>query len=416
MRTNFLLTLAAGLGVLTVLTPAASAKPPLCTASVIEQTLIGAGKLTAEDVEGGIAVSLIRCGDVTDDGASDVVFTLASGGTAGDTRFGVIEGGADGAGEVVLFKQGYKVGIARHDSDSFDVLQPALRQARRQLLPELLPPDPLHVDRRTVQGRQGEEAALRACALLPPNLKGLSLYVADGREVEAVRRRGVAGGGAGGSFEEAREVVAAALGGLEHGADEDPVHVAHEALGFDLEGQHVAVAGPAGAVDRALEALVVGLRRREGGEVVRAGQGGRARVQRVLVEAVRPPEGLAALEGRRRSAGEDAVAVGPARRVVAGGEALRGLLGAQHDDLARQHRVHGAQPRERAVVGDDLAERVHAAVGPSRHTDVDGMSEDYLECLNDFGGHRPQSGLLSPAREGTAVVLQRELGAQTSSR
>jgi hypothetical protein len=124
MRTNFLLTLAAGLGVLTVLTPAASAKPPLCTASVIEQTLIGAGKLTAEDVEGGIAVSLIRCGDVTDDGASDVVFTLASGGTAGDTRFGVIEGGADGAGEVVLFKQGYKVGIARHDSDSFDVLQP----------------------------------------------------------------------------------------------------------------------------------------------------------------------------------------------------------------------------------------------------------------------------------------------------
>jgi hypothetical protein len=128
MRTNFLLTLAAGLGVFTVLTPAAEAKPPLCTASVIEQTLIGAGKLTAEDRDGGMVVSLIRCGDVTDDGATDAVFTIASGGTAGDIRFGVIQGGADGAGEVVLFKEGYKVGIARHDSDAFDVLQPYYRK------------------------------------------------------------------------------------------------------------------------------------------------------------------------------------------------------------------------------------------------------------------------------------------------
>ena len=49
---------------------------------------------------------------------------FASGGTAGDTHFGVIEGGADGAGEVALFKAGYKVGVARHNSRSFDVLQP----------------------------------------------------------------------------------------------------------------------------------------------------------------------------------------------------------------------------------------------------------------------------------------------------
>ena len=67
-------------------------------ADVIEQTLIGAGRLTPEAVEGGIGVHLSRCGDVTADGGTDAVFTLASGGTAGDTRFGVIQGGADGTG------------------------------------------------------------------------------------------------------------------------------------------------------------------------------------------------------------------------------------------------------------------------------------------------------------------------------
>src|SRR5688572_28115907 len=124
MRIHFVSTLAAVLGVLLVLPPLVEAKPPLCTASVIERTLQGAGRVTAEAFESGIAVNLIRCGDVTADGATDAVFTLASGGTAGDTRFGVIEGGADGAGELVLFKTGYKVGIARHAKDAFDVLQP----------------------------------------------------------------------------------------------------------------------------------------------------------------------------------------------------------------------------------------------------------------------------------------------------
>ena len=103
---------------------AAQAAPPLCTAGVIEQTLIGAGHLTQDEIDADAGVNLIRCGDVTGDGATDVVFTLASGGTAGDIHFGVIEGRADGAGEVALFKDGYKVGIARHDRRSFDVLQP----------------------------------------------------------------------------------------------------------------------------------------------------------------------------------------------------------------------------------------------------------------------------------------------------
>ena len=59
---------------------------------------------------------------MTDDGTADAVFTIFSGGTAGDIRFGVYRGGANP--KLVLFRQGYKVGIARHDRRSFDVLQP----------------------------------------------------------------------------------------------------------------------------------------------------------------------------------------------------------------------------------------------------------------------------------------------------
>ena len=113
--------LLAAAGLLALVPSAHSAPPALCTASVIEATLTGAGK----DL-GGVGVDLIRCGDVTGDGATDAVFTVASGGTAGDTHFGVIEGSGDG-GEVVLYKSAYQVGIARHDKRSFDILQPFYR-------------------------------------------------------------------------------------------------------------------------------------------------------------------------------------------------------------------------------------------------------------------------------------------------
>ena len=103
----------------------ATAKPPVCAPDAVRQTLIDLGKLTPEGIELGEDVDLIRCGDVTNDGITDALFTIASGGTAGDIRFGVLRGSADGsAPELVLYKQGYKVGIARHDKRSFDVLQP----------------------------------------------------------------------------------------------------------------------------------------------------------------------------------------------------------------------------------------------------------------------------------------------------
>ena len=97
------------------------------SASVIEQPLIGAGKRPPRIATAGVLASLIRCGDVTATAPRTWSSPIASGGTAGDTHFGVIQGGADGAGEVVLFKEGYGVGIARHGRHAFDVLQPYYR-------------------------------------------------------------------------------------------------------------------------------------------------------------------------------------------------------------------------------------------------------------------------------------------------
>ena len=110
---------------LALLPASAAAKPGVCKAATIQQALIDAGKLTEEDVGFGVVVDVVRCGDITADGDSDGLFTLASGGTAGDTRFGVFRGDADGnPGALVLWRPGYKVGVARRNRRSFDVLQP----------------------------------------------------------------------------------------------------------------------------------------------------------------------------------------------------------------------------------------------------------------------------------------------------
>jgi len=113
------------LAALALLPSAAAAKPQVCNADVIQQALIDAGKMTAEDVGFGMVVDLVRCGDITADGDSDALFTVASGGTAGDTHFGVLRGDADGSpGALALYRDGYKIGIARRNRRSFAVIQP----------------------------------------------------------------------------------------------------------------------------------------------------------------------------------------------------------------------------------------------------------------------------------------------------
>jgi hypothetical protein len=86
---------------------------------------------------------------------------------------------------------------------------------------------------------------------------------------------------------------------------------------LDPELEHIAIGAPRGGENVPLEADVVCLRRREGGEVVRATQGRGARVERVEVDPVWPVERGAALVRAARAAHEDAVAVGATARVAA---------------------------------------------------------------------------------------------------
>src|SRR4051794_41886862 len=93
MPVRTLLTLAATLAGLTLLPPA-GASVQGCSAEAVQQTLVDAGKLTQEQIDGGVVVSLVRCGDVTGDGASDAVYTLASGGAPAGPSAGARGGGA----------------------------------------------------------------------------------------------------------------------------------------------------------------------------------------------------------------------------------------------------------------------------------------------------------------------------------
>src|SRR4051794_1330665 len=96
---------------------------------MIQDALIAAGKLTQEGVDNGEVVDLVRCHDVTADDKIDAVFTIASGGTAGDTRFGVLLGREYGSnGALALFRPGYKIGVAIRSRPAFETLQPHYRK------------------------------------------------------------------------------------------------------------------------------------------------------------------------------------------------------------------------------------------------------------------------------------------------
>ena len=121
-KPRLLLPLAALAGLLALAPAHAAAKPTLCFTGAVEQLLVADGKLDEQAIKAHEVVDVVRCGDVTADGTADAVFAVASGGTAGDTRFGVYQGGE--SPKLVLWRQGYGVGLARHDRRSFDVLQP----------------------------------------------------------------------------------------------------------------------------------------------------------------------------------------------------------------------------------------------------------------------------------------------------
>ena len=123
-RLAFLIALTA----LALLPASAAAKPAVCNPTVIQDALIASGKLTEEAIGFGQKVDLVRCHDVTNDDKIDAVFTVASGGTAGDTRFGVLLGREDGSnGRLALYRPGYAVGISVLTRHSFETIQPHYR-------------------------------------------------------------------------------------------------------------------------------------------------------------------------------------------------------------------------------------------------------------------------------------------------
>jgi hypothetical protein len=165
------------------------------------------------------------------------------------------------------------------------------------------------------------------------------------------------------------------------------------------------------------EAVVVALARRERGEVVRAGERRGARAQARLVDPVGPPQRAAALERGRGPAREDPVEVLATAGIVAGGEPLGRLDGLERGDLRRQQRVERAQPRQRPWVGDDLAERMDAAVRAPGDRQRDVAAQQDRERAPELTRDRPPPGLCRPAGERRPVVLQEQAGrAQTSSR
>src|SRR5205085_3588953 len=173
-----------------------------------------------------------------------------------------------------------------------------------------------------------------------------------------------------------------------------------------------AAAGPLGPGDDPDEALVLRLARCEGAEVVLAEQEVRGLVEPPLVERARQPPAPPQLEGRRRAAAEDAVAVAARAREAAGVEAGRDLRDGDDRDVVREQRVHrlgGALGRRAALDRDarDLRERVDAGVRPARHRELRPAREDAVECGPERALDGPEPRLRGPAVEAGAVVLER---------
>jgi len=114
---------------LTAATPAAPARTvPVCRAATILDRLVDRGKLTRQEIELGRGVTSVRCRDLTGDGERDALFAVASGGSAGNTNFGVLLGRAGGTpGRLALYRNGYKVAVATTAGQP-EVLQPIYRR------------------------------------------------------------------------------------------------------------------------------------------------------------------------------------------------------------------------------------------------------------------------------------------------
>jgi hypothetical protein len=63
------------------------------------------------------SVDRVLCADFTRDGRTDLAFTIASGGTAGDVGLAVLRATRTGGWRVALARSGYKLGLFRLGGD-----------------------------------------------------------------------------------------------------------------------------------------------------------------------------------------------------------------------------------------------------------------------------------------------------------
>ena len=115
-----LLALAAAFGAFTV-APVHAAKPACNLAAAkravavekLRMKLLGDSPVRVEPS----SVDRVLCLDFTRDGRTDLAFTIASGGTAGDVGFAVFRATPTGGWQVALARSGYKLGLFRLGGD-----------------------------------------------------------------------------------------------------------------------------------------------------------------------------------------------------------------------------------------------------------------------------------------------------------
>src|SRR5436305_1626448 len=253
-----------------------------------------------------------------------------------------------------------------------------------------------------------------AFARLFPALRrrfGAGRVVAHADEVEAPRRRRLAGGVPPRAVEERSDVDA-----VDHRSDERSHHVTQERVRGHLEREHVALVHPPRSPDDADEDLVVRPRRREGAKVMLADQLLRSSLQHSEIERPRQPPRAAMLERgtdvwppdpvpvRPRASGEARVEPGPCFARVGDG-----YVGGQRS----VQRLGDTRSGRAALDVDarDVRERVHAGVRASRDGERFPAREDLVELVPhaSFDGAHPR--LRRPAAKRGAVVLDRQLQA-----
>src|SRR5262249_45038631 len=178
------------------------------------------------------------------------------------------------------------------------------------------------------------------------------------------------------------------------GADHRAHLVMQKRPSRDLDADDLAVAGYFEAVERFHWRWRLAFGRAEGGEVMIADESSRGLVHRLGIEGAEYTPGAIALKRKRCAAVDNAVEVGPRLGREAGVEVLSGTLAIKHADRVRsQLRVQRvAHFVGLPVLGEiemgDLAQRMHACIGPSCPARDNVLAREGLNSFDEAALHR----------------------------